>query len=157
MIEETARVIRREGDRIELETVSRSACGRCAARAGCGQPLLARVLGERTDNRLTLTTSSVDDAAPGDMARLGLEERDLLVAALLLYGLPTLSIVVGALVGQWMDQSDIGALLGALSGGVGGFSLSRLCLRRIGNPVRLLGVEPVAGSAGPECIAVKVL
>ena len=45
MISETGRIVAIETDGLWVETIQRSTCGSCAAEKGCGQSLMARLMG----------------------------------------------------------------------------------------------------------------
>lgn len=163
MIEEEAKVVSTEPGRVWVETVRQSACGQCSARAGCGQPLMARVLSrgaEAQRNRLPVLT----DLSPkvGDTVRLGIPETSLLAGAFWLYLAPVLALIVGAVSVQLLTASDIAALMG----GMAGFSLCLLYVRRQQSRwqrddrwrPRILGTIPTSKETPvDDSIAVKVL
>jgi sigma-E factor negative regulatory protein RseC len=100
MIEETGRVVAVDGDLAEVETWRRSACGHCAGgQQGCGTSLLAEVFGNRPSHVRVLNRIS---ALPGDEVVIGVEEGAFLRATALLYGMPLLGLIVGAMLGKWL-------------------------------------------------------
>jgi sigma-E factor negative regulatory protein RseC len=61
---------------------------------------------------------------------VAIEESALLWASLLVYALPLLLLVLGAVAGQqWLPAQDAGAIAGALAGLVAGFGIARIRLR----------------------------
>ncbi|TGG91107.1 transcriptional regulator [Natronospirillum operosum] len=100
MIEEQATVVAVEQGRVGVETLRQSACQRCSARAGCGQPLLSRVLGDGVQQQGTRLWLSLSTQSPlpvaGQTVIIGIPEQALLRAAFWLYLFPVLALVLGA-------------------------------------------------------------
>lgn len=131
MITETGRVIALQGDQAWVQTIRQSACGSCSARQGCGQRVLASASGGRANQVLVANSLG---ARVGDEVTVAIAESALLSASLLVYALPLLLFVAGALVGhRLVPGSDAGALTGALLGLGAGFLGSRLLNVRIGD------------------------
>lgn len=98
MIEETAIVLNSDGDRAQVETQRKTTCGACAATNTCGTSVLSKWLGRK---RTVLTVSNPIGAKAGERVVLGFPETSLPKASFLLYILPLLSLLVGALSGEW--------------------------------------------------------
>lgn len=151
MIEEPARVVDCDGAAALVETEPQTACGACSARSGCGTSLLASVFGRkparlRVANRL--------GARPGDQVIIGISERGLVRVSLLLYALPLMGLLLGAVGGERLVQrwglgggealSIIGGLFGLAAGLAAARNFSRtkrtnqltraVMLRRVGEP-----------------------
>ena len=135
MIEETAVVVAVDGDAAEVETRRRDACGSCDARAGCGSALLAGVFGNRPSRIRVLNRVH---AQPGDRVIIGLREGPFLRAAFALYTLPLLTMIGGAVLGEWLARrSDAGSLeIGSLIGAAAGLAAGLLWLRRFAHRSR---------------------
>jgi len=119
MIEQQARVTFVEGNRIYVESLQTSACSQCAQKSSCGSAIYASVLPKR---QLALTTSL--SLKQGDNVVVGLNERDLLRASLLLYLLPVIVMLITV---SCFDGSDeITALLA-----VGSLAASLYCIHRL--------------------------
>ena len=95
MLTETARVIQRDGKRVELELQRGSACGHCELSQGCGTGALGRLLGKRSR---PLVIETDQDCRAGDLVVLAIPEGALVSASLLLYGLPLLGLLLAGLV-----------------------------------------------------------
>jgi sigma-E factor negative regulatory protein RseC len=95
MLTESARVIRRDGNRVELELQRVSACGDCQLSQGCGTGALGRLLGRRSR---PLVIETERDFRAGDQVVLAMPESTLVRASLLLFGLPLLGLLLGGLV-----------------------------------------------------------
>lgn len=118
MIEASARVTAVRGDRARVAIERQSACGGCAAKGGCGTRLIADWFPKR---QLSFDLDNVIGAAPGDRVTVGLDERRLQHFALLMYAIPLLGLLGGALFGHQLTSSlgwpaEPGSILGGLSG-----------------------------------------
>lgn len=131
MITETGKVVAVSGDRVWVQTIRASACESCSARNGCGQRALAGVSGGRANQVLVTNTLG---ARVGDEVTVAIEESALLGASLLVYALPLVLMVVGAVTGHQLSEGqDAAAMLGAALGMAAGFIFAR----RVGaNPAR---------------------
>lgn len=144
MITETGRVIAVTGDRVWVQTIRQSACESCSARHGCGQKVLASVSSGRANQVLVSNTLG---ARVGDEVTVAIAESALLGASLIVYALPLLLFVGGAVIGHQAAQgSDLAAILGGASGLAGGFGLARWLQSRPGQRFepQLLRIEPSA-------------
>jgi len=133
VIEENARVVRREGDYAWVETQRKSACGQCSARKGCGTSVLDKVLGRR---RSVVRVLNPVDAAPGDEVVIGLGEGAFVRGSLAVYALPLVTLLLGAILGEWLGGSDALSVLGGLLGLAAGFAWVARFTRRIGDDRR---------------------
>lgn len=133
MIEENARVVRREGEYAWVETQRKSACGQCSARKGCGTSVLDKVLGRR---RSVVRVLNPVDAGPGDEVVIGLGEGAFVRGSLVVYAPPLVTLLLGAIAGEWLGGSDALSVLGGLLGLAAGFAWVARFTRRIGNDRR---------------------
>ena len=116
------------GDRAEVQTRVKSACGGCSAKNGCGTSLVASLFPQRGHN--FIARNSVG-AKPGDRVVIGLDESDLQLASLMIYLLPLLGLIGGALSGIYLARllgSGDGELLSILLG-AGGMAAVLLLVR----------------------------
>lgn len=144
MITETGKVVAVNGDRVWVQTIRTSACESCSARNGCGQRALAGVSGGRANQ--VLVANSLN-ASVGDEVTVAIDESALLGASLLVYALPLVLMVLGAVVGhQLSGGQDIAAMIGAVAAMAAGFVVAR----RVGSSPgrnyepRLVNVRPLA-------------
>lgn len=149
MIEAVATVREVDGPRVLVEVQRRGACGGCESSGSCGTSALGKWLARGT-SQLRLRTSLPVRA--GEAVVIGLEEAALLRASLLLYLLPVLCLIAGALGGAALAGTGAGdwlAVLGGALGLAGGLLLSRaraaalpdagvVLLRRHDEPVNVL-------------------
>ena len=94
-LSETGRVVAVEPDAVWIEADRSAACGKCAARAGCGQGALSALLqsGKGRVRAISGETLSAAQCAVGDGVVIQVPEATLLCGTLLIYGFP---LVIGA-------------------------------------------------------------
>ncbi len=113
-VEETARVVAVEGRWAWVEAERQSACGQCAARAGCGTAALGKVLGRKVNRVRALNPIG---ARPGERVAVGVRGTFLVRASVLLYGLPLLAMLALPLaVSALWGVGEGGQILAALAG-----------------------------------------
>ncbi len=154
MIEQHARVVAIEGDVALLQTESQSACGSCQANSTCGTGLLAKLFPARARQPLRLP---IDHLArrplPGQRVVLGIDEGYLQRNTVLLYAVPLLGLLGGAVLGDLFGAGGAaggGSELAAILGGLSGLTAAIFWVRwrshgasaRIAHSVRILRVEP---------------
>lgn len=123
MITESGKVVAVDGDRVWVQTIRNSACQSCSARHGCGQRALASATGGRANQ---IRVSNRLDARVGDDVMLAIDEAALLRASLLVYALPLLLMVAGAVIGHQLSQGgDLAAMAGSVAGLGAGFFIAR--------------------------------
>ncbi len=125
MIEETARVVAVEDDGVWIEARRRSACGRCAARSGCGHGLLDEYVRNRPVHLRIDTGGAPAELEVGDLVRVGIEERALLRASVRIYALPLGGFLAGATTAALAGGGDAVAATAAFAGLAIGFLAAR--------------------------------
>lgn len=99
-------------------------CGSCSLAGGCGQGVLSRWFASRAPN-LSLQTSL--QLQPGDRVLVGLEASQLNRAALLQFILPLLTLLLAAMLAEFLGITSGFKLLGiALLGLTSGLFLARI-------------------------------
>lgn len=116
MITEAGKVVAVERDGVWVETANQSACGRCSARKGCGQSLLAQMDGHRSYIKALLNGHSPGEFREGDMVTIGIDENAVVRGSLVVYCLPLLGLVAGAVIGNGFSFPDIGVAAVAFAG-----------------------------------------
>jgi sigma-E factor negative regulatory protein RseC len=142
MIEERAQVLAVDGDTVLLQTQRQSTCGSCAVKSGCGTSVLASVVGQKISQ---LRVTNTLGARPGDEVMLGLEEDALVTGSLLVYMLPLVLLLLGAMAGEGLAMYlGLDAELTPIVGGAGGFIVAVLLARRLLQKTRVgLQMQPV--------------
>ncbi|WP_250462972.1 SoxR reducing system RseC family protein [Microbulbifer litoralis] len=145
MLEERGRIVAIESGAIWVETIQRSGCHGCSARAGCGTGLLGDYFSSASRIRVALNSWDPDDIALNDTAVIGIGENTLAGSALLIYLLPLVTLLLAALAGD-AAGGEAGAIAGGLAGLLGGAALVRWHSRRhAADPAyapMLLRIEP---------------
>lgn len=93
-VEEHGVVVAVDGEWATVRVERRSTCGSCAARSGCGNGVLADVLGRRA---LELRIATVAGLKPGDRVVLGLRDQALVSGAVTMYLFPLAGLIGGGL------------------------------------------------------------
>jgi sigma-E factor negative regulatory protein RseC len=121
MIEEQVVIISISNDGAWVEGIQQSACGSCSAKAGCGQHAM-RQLGRKVT--LWLPLQDINEFTVGQQVVVGLPEGAILRSTLVLYGLPLIALVLGAIVGHFA-AGEIGSIISSVLAMVLGFQLAR--------------------------------
>ncbi|MFA0809953.1 SoxR reducing system RseC family protein [Microbulbifer epialgicus] len=148
MLEERGRIVAIESNAVWVETIQRSACNGCETKSACGTGLLGDFFSSSTRVRVTLNGFPADKISLNDIAVIGIAENALSSSALLVYLVPLVSLVLVALLGDYLF-AEIGAVLGALVGLVAGacgvcWYSRRQSSNSIYTPI-LLRIEPGSG------------
>lgn len=125
MLRESGRVVAVETNAVWVETIRSSLCGSCAARAGCGNGVLARA--SRSKGLIRAHESdgiAAVDCSINDEVDIELPESVVLRGSLWVYGVPLAAAIVGAVVGDRYSEGL--AMLGFVGGLLVGFLTARL-------------------------------
>ena len=100
-----------------LEIERKTACGLCGKTRGCGNSIWGKLFAHhstafKAQNRI--------NAKVGDSVIVGINERALLKSALLLYIVPLVTMMTGAILMNMYLQNNAGSMIGALVGLVTG-------------------------------------
>jgi len=126
MIEENAVVLRIDQGKTYLEIVRNSPCGICGQTRGCGVSIWGRLFGHR---QAEFFASNDIEAQVGDNVVVGVEENALLFGSLLAYGVPLLTLIIGAMLGNWMSPANWGRDMASALGAGAGLLLGMLWLK----------------------------
>jgi sigma-E factor negative regulatory protein RseC len=132
MIEESAIVVGLEQNLAMLEIVRRSPCGLCGQTRGCGISLWGRIFRHRKN---IFKAVNQINAKVGDGVIVGIEEQALLTSSLMVYGIPLVAMLAGALLASGIFAGDSNHLspghadLYAAMGAVAGFIVGLLWLK----------------------------
>ncbi len=127
MILQPARIIAAHPDHYLVETLPKSACPRCAEGKGCGGGILAQAFANKT-YQISVPQQADNQHHVNELVQVALQSQALLVAALVMYLLPLLTLIAGAfLLGISFNFSDFYTV----SGAVIGFALGALLARKL--------------------------
>ena len=117
MIETRAIVIRVEGKEALVESTQGGGCGNCDSENGCGSGKLSQLFGSES-RRFRVRNDG--NAQVGTLVQVTLAEGVLLRSALLMYMLPLLLLLSGAMLGmQWANDADSSDAYSAIGGLIG--------------------------------------
>ena len=125
MLEQAAKVVAVNGDRIWIETQSRSACSHCS-NTGCGTSVISKLFGSKR-NRLELHNSLA--ARPGEQVMIGIPDEVLVRASVWAYLVPIVVMLLLTAAGARLGMAEGLQVLLALWGLVSGFILVRWITR----------------------------
>jgi len=114
------------GTRAIVEVDSAVVCERCESGKGCGAGLLGR---EPGDKRVEAFVAENLDVHSGDLVSIALAPRNILRAALIVYGYPLFGAVSAAIMSFAIGLGDAYGALAALFGLVSGILVARFRLR----------------------------
>ncbi|MGK0250424.1 MAG: sigma-E factor negative regulatory protein RseC [Oleispira sp.] len=125
MIEEQVVITSIDQDGAWVEGMQQSACGSCSAKAGCGQHAMTQ-LGRKVTLWLPLEhLSDTVDFNVGRQVVVGLPEGAILRSTVVLYGVPLIALVLGAIVGH-AAWGEVGSILMSVMSMLIGFKLAQL-------------------------------
>ena len=123
MIREIVTISAVEQDCIWVEATPKSACGACAARSGCGQRLLGKLMAKPNLVRVPLQPHQSHQLTVGEQVEVGVPEEVLVSGSVMLYLIPVLVLMLFAGLATMLAWSDgavaASALLGLLLGAWG--------------------------------------
>ncbi|WP_018693152.1 SoxR reducing system RseC family protein [Algicola sagamiensis] len=122
MFEQVATVTRIHSPFVELEVQQATSCDGCASQEGCSTGVVNKALTKRLQ-RFQMKTDI--QLSVGQQVKIGIQEKPLLKAALLVYILPLLLAIFMAGLAESIYINDIASVIGALAGGVIGFGLAK--------------------------------
>lgn len=151
MLTESGRIVAVNEHSIWVETIQQSTCGQCAARKGCGQSMLHKLYDGRRHHIEVPLGDYSGSLRVNDIVEIGIPEELMVKGSLLLYLLPIVLMLSGAvlLAGSDFLSSELGQDPAAIMGAVGGFALGMavnkvINIRHRSNPAlnpRLLGCQ----------------
>jgi sigma-E factor negative regulatory protein RseC len=139
MIEEVATVTWSGQGLARVEAARNSACAQCSSRSNCSQGVLSQWSRGRSVEIEVLNPDNLP-LAPGQQVLIGLDEGGLMRASLLLYLVPLLLLVAGALVASMLGASEAIQMLTAALMLLVGFVAVRFLTR---NTAELSRYQPV--------------
>ena len=117
MITETGRVVAVEADSLWIETIRRSTCNSCSAQKACGHGLMNKLdSGRQHHVRALLDGQAADDFNLDDEVEISIPEQVLVVGALVVYMLPLLLMLAGAIITAQFLAGDVAAFAGSVVG-----------------------------------------
>ncbi len=131
MIEQQAVVSSVDSNFAYVEATPDNACGNCSGKSGCGTGLAATLL--RGKPRL-LKVRNTQGVRKGDLVTIGLNRTALMMGSLLVYFLPLVMLILGAIAGESLaaavlpTANDLLSIIGGLVFAILAFIFSRRVL-----------------------------
>ena len=124
-LSETGRVVAIESDAVWVEADRSSACGKCAARAGCGQGALSARLqsGRGRVRAVSGDTLRADQCELGEEVVIQLPESTLFSGTFLIYGVPLTVASIAAVAAS--GGGDVKSVSAFAAGLIGSFAMLR--------------------------------
>ncbi|QPB41601.1 SoxR reducing system RseC family protein [Rodentibacter haemolyticus] len=105
MLKESAVVIGYENGMAKVKCQSQSACGQCAAKNSCGTSSLSELNGKRGEHIFNIET--LMPLREGQIVEIGLEEKSMLLSALLMYIVPLFTLLLSTLLSDYISENEI--------------------------------------------------
>ena len=124
MIEEQVVITSMTPEGAWVEGIQQSACGSCSAKAGCGQHTMSQ-LGRKVT--LWLPLNNLPDTlqlSVGEQVVVGLPEGAILRSTVVLYGVPLIALVLGAIIGN-ATLGELGSIIVSVLSMLVGFKLAQ--------------------------------
>lgn|SRR5450830_635185 len=118
MIEEYAIVTSCVNSHATLEIERRTACGICGQTRGCGNATWGKLLGHKSH---AFEAENPINANVGDSVVVGIDEHAMLNSVFLLYIVPLLGLLIGAVLADIFLKNEFFVILSAASGLILGF------------------------------------
>jgi len=99
MIQESGVVIKVEGSTAWVETQRKTACDSCSAKRGCGNAVIAKVVGQK---RSIVQVDTSDTLVAGEDVILGMNESALVKGSFAIYIVPLLLMMLFAISGEYL-------------------------------------------------------
>jgi len=119
VITETGRVVAIEERGLWVETIRKTTCGSCEVQKGLGS--------NRSNYIWVLNDDQSQPFSVDDEVEIGIPEHIVLTASFIVYMIPLILLLLGAVIGESLLQSGLGETLAGMVGAVGGFTVG-LCI-----------------------------
>lgn len=96
----------KQGTKIELSCEQQTSCKSCSSQKSCGTGIISKAVGNKRHNWSLQTEKKV---SVGAIVEIGLQEKSLMQFAAIVYILPLVMLILGALIGQLIIDPMIGA------------------------------------------------
>ena len=96
-----------------LEIERKTACGICGQTRGCGNSIWGKLFAHQST---AFKAQNPINAKVGDSVIVGINEKALLKSAMLLYVVPLVTMLIGAILAKQLNTSELSAMLGAAVG-----------------------------------------
>lgn len=135
-ITEIGRVVEIGVNCLWIETIRQTTCQSCSAQKACGHGIMSNIDKSRTHKiRVSVDESEIRDYRVDDEVQISIPEHLLVTGALVVYLLPLLTMLGGALLVAQVWAGDVPAVIGAVAGFTCGVFLVRYHAAQFHNSV----------------------
>ena len=103
MVEEKGVVVSLNGQMANVAPLTQTGCQSCSSSGACGTSLLSPLFAKK---KRMLAAENTINAKPGDQVVIGLNRTALVLASLMVYLLPLIMLVTGAITGTALAQAS---------------------------------------------------
>ncbi|SDG64237.1 positive regulator of sigma(E), RseC/MucC [Vibrio xiamenensis] len=136
-----------DGFEVELSCEQKTSCSSCASQKSCGTGIVSKAVGSKALN-WTLQTNKL--VKIGQIVEIGFPERSLILSAMVVYIVPLVAMILGAVIGQWW-------LAPLFSGGEGVIIASSALFVGLGMMVAKRLARTLEAQSGQDVVLVRVL
>lgn len=122
MVEEIATVAASERNGVWLTTTPVASCNACKVSDDCGTGIVAKTVTPKQQRFFVPTALTL---LPGEQVKIGLDEQSLVMAALMVYLIPLMLLLLLTLAGSAAGLEEPWIILLAVIGTAAGFTLTR--------------------------------
>ncbi|MBL4762250.1 MAG: SoxR reducing system RseC family protein [Gammaproteobacteria bacterium] len=128
MIEELVTIEAIDGDDAWVVAQRKTSCSACSAKSGCSTGVLSKYIGNRFSR---IRVKNIESAKVGDQFLLAMEEKSLVVNALIVYGIPLFFLLImGSLFEQFSSVNQYASVLGVFAGFVLGLVFAQYLVKK---------------------------
>lgn len=95
----------KRGFEVQISCEQQTSCSHCASQKNCGTGILSKAVGNKS-HQWALKTDK--DVKTGQIVEVGLPEKSLIQFASVVYILPLMMLIAGAIIGQWLIAPSFG-------------------------------------------------
>ncbi|MCW8333677.1 SoxR reducing system RseC family protein [Vibrio sp. SCSIO 43135] len=88
-----------KGYRVELSCEQQTSCSSCSSQKSCGTGIVSKAVGNKA---LSWQLTTQKGVSKGEVVEIGFPEKSLIQSAAVVYIVPLLMMMFGALIGQWL-------------------------------------------------------
>ncbi|SMB79798.1 positive regulator of sigma(E), RseC/MucC [Pasteurella testudinis DSM 23072] len=107
MLIETAVVTQYHNGIAKVRCETKKGCGGCAAQASCGAAALSELNGSRNQGALLFDIAVEQPLQTGQLIEIGLQEKSMILSALLLYIVPLTALLLSTLIGSLYLDNEL--------------------------------------------------
>tara|TARA_B100000902_G_C26771967_1_gene650845 strand:+ start:67 stop:555 length:489 start_codon:yes stop_codon:yes gene_type:complete len=154
MIEQSAKVVEVKEDYLLIITDEKIGCNSCEVQSGCGTSLIGKFFSKRSDRKLKLPKNNMQSVPTvGSEIVIGIDETFLRFSSIVLYVIPLLGLLFGAIFGSFLGNLNIFIFLSedvlsisfCIAGTIIGFKVTKIILnsrnKEIGDSVKIVRVR----------------